>query len=183
MLNVKSTGIIRRIDDLGRVVVPKEIRRKLNIREGDLIEISVTEDSATFRKYSVFGKLAGCGNLLEGMYRLFKCPVLLCSRDQVADAFGIPKEQYEKRVYSKEFLEWMETQDDRIIEKYDPIPVINGSEMYADIALPIRAYGDMHGAIVMLMKKDGKPSDVSRAIRMTCVDLVVQSVESMLEAV
>ena len=46
-----KTGIIRRIDDLGRVVIPKEIRNKLNIKEGDPLEISVEGDKVCFEKY------------------------------------------------------------------------------------------------------------------------------------
>ena len=49
---MKATGIVRRVDDLGRVVIPKEIRRACNIREGDLLEIFLDEDGAVvFRKY------------------------------------------------------------------------------------------------------------------------------------
>ena len=48
---MKSTGIIRRIDDLGRVIIPKEIRRTLNIREGDPLEIFVADEMVCFQKY------------------------------------------------------------------------------------------------------------------------------------
>ena len=55
---MKETGIIRRIDDLGRVVIPKEIRRTLKIREGDPLKIYLTEDCVCFRKYSVINEQA-----------------------------------------------------------------------------------------------------------------------------
>lgn len=48
---MKATGIIRRIDDLGRVVIPKEIRRNYNIREGDPLEIFLEDDGVVFKKY------------------------------------------------------------------------------------------------------------------------------------
>lgn len=48
---MKATGIIRRIDDLGRVVIPKEIRRTLNIKEGDPLEIHVSDDMVCYKKY------------------------------------------------------------------------------------------------------------------------------------
>lgn len=55
---MKATGIVRRIDDLGRVVIPREIRRTLGIREGDLLEIYTEKDgSVIFRKYSVLGNI------------------------------------------------------------------------------------------------------------------------------
>lgn len=57
---MKATGIIRRVDDLGRVVIPKEIRRNLGIREGDPLEIFLHEDSVCFKKYTT--------NKLEKVY-------------------------------------------------------------------------------------------------------------------
>ena len=56
---MKATGIVRRIDDLGRVVIPKEIRRTMRIREGDPLEIYTDKDGGViFRKYSLMGALA-----------------------------------------------------------------------------------------------------------------------------
>ena len=54
---MKATGIIRRIDDLGRVVIPKEIRRTLKIREGDPLEIYIEKDCVCFKKYSALGEM------------------------------------------------------------------------------------------------------------------------------
>lgn len=55
---MKATGIVRRIDDLGRVVIPKEIRRSLKIREGDPLEIFIENNCVCFQKYSTLGSLA-----------------------------------------------------------------------------------------------------------------------------
>lgn len=61
---MKATGIIRRVDDLGRVVIPKEIRRRAGIREGDPLEISLYEDGVCFKKYTT--------NKLEKVYDAFR---------------------------------------------------------------------------------------------------------------
>ena len=61
---MKETGIIRRVDDLGRIVIPKEIRRKLGIREGDPLEIFLHEDCICFKKYTT--------DKLEKVYDAFK---------------------------------------------------------------------------------------------------------------
>lgn len=55
---MKATGIVRRIDDLGRVVIPKDIRRSLKIREGDPLEIFIENNCVCFQKYSTLGSLA-----------------------------------------------------------------------------------------------------------------------------
>lgn len=56
---MKATGIVRRIDDLGRIVIPKEIRRTMHIREGDPLEISVRSSEIVFKKHSLIGDLEG----------------------------------------------------------------------------------------------------------------------------
>ena len=55
---MKATGIVRRIDDLGRVVIPKEIRRTLKIREGDPLEILIEKNCVCFKKYSTLGSFS-----------------------------------------------------------------------------------------------------------------------------
>ena len=180
-MNSKSTGIIRRIDDLGRVVIPKEIRRTLSIREGDPLEIFVTEDTVMFQKYSVLGSLNKCGDILRGLYRLFESPVLLCDRNQAIDACGISKEEYENRCVSDAVSQWMERDVLTVIDGTNPIPILNGSELTADIAQPIRACGDLHGAIVMLNKKSGKSSNVPQEIRQSGLKLAAQIIASMIE--
>ena len=66
---MKETGIIRRIDDLGRIIVTKEIRRKLNIHEGDALELLMGEDFVAFKKYDperfVRSSLEGLRNTVE----------------------------------------------------------------------------------------------------------------------
>lgn len=61
---MKATGIIRRVDDLGRVIIPKEIRRSVGIREGDPLEIFLHEDGVCFKKYTT--------NKLEKVYDVFR---------------------------------------------------------------------------------------------------------------
>jgi len=76
---MKNTGIIRRIDDLGRVVVPKEIRRTLGIREGDPLEVFIIDDMICYKKYNSEGELAG---LLDKAYLLLEEKIEL-SEDEI----------------------------------------------------------------------------------------------------
>ncbi|MBQ7873987.1 MAG: AbrB/MazE/SpoVT family DNA-binding domain-containing protein [Oscillospiraceae bacterium] len=98
---MKATGIVRRIDDLGRVVIPKEIRRTMRIREGDPLEIFTDNDGEViFKKYSPIGELAGfAGQYAEVLYKVGGCPVVICDRDSVVTVSGVPKkEMLERRV-------------------------------------------------------------------------------------
>jgi AbrB family transcriptional regulator, stage V sporulation protein T len=80
---MKATGIVRRIDDLGRVVIPKEIRRTLRIREGDPLEIFVDRDGEVIlKKYSPISELGDFAKeYAEALYDSLGNPILICDRD------------------------------------------------------------------------------------------------------
>ena len=82
---MKATGIVRRIDDLGRVVIPKEIRRVLRIRDGDPMEIFTNrEGEVIFKKYSPVGELTPFAEqLCETMSKTTGYTVAICDRDAV----------------------------------------------------------------------------------------------------
>ena len=87
---MKATGIVRRIDDLGRVVIPKEIRRPQMIRVGDPLEIFVSSTGEViFKKYSPVGELAGeAEHLVEALYKNAGVSALVTDRDKVVAAAG-----------------------------------------------------------------------------------------------
>ena len=98
---MKATGIVRRIDDLGRVVIPKEIRRTLRIREGDPLEIyTATDGEVIFKKYSPVGELSVfASQYADVLARVSTMPTLVCDRDHVIAAAGVSKREYlERRV-------------------------------------------------------------------------------------
>ena len=82
---MKATGIVRRIDDLGRVVIPKEIRRTLRIREGDPLEIFTDrEGEIILKKYSPIGELGTLAKLYaESLAQTLSCTVCITDMDQV----------------------------------------------------------------------------------------------------
>ena len=90
---MKATGIVRRIDDLGRVVIPKEIRRTMRIREGDPLEIYTSSDGEViFKKYSPIGEMGeSAAQVAEIMHRLAGCPVAVFDRDHVVSVSGAAK--------------------------------------------------------------------------------------------
>ena len=92
---MKATGIVRRIDDLGRVVIPKEIRRTLRIREGDPLEIFTNTDGGViFRKYSPVGELSSFAEqYAEVLSKTANVPVLICDSDHVVAAAGVSKKR------------------------------------------------------------------------------------------
>ena len=108
---MKATGIVRRIDDLGRVVIPKEIRRTMRIREGDPLEIYTSNDGEViFKKYSAIGEMSENANqVADIMHKLAGCPVVVFDRDHVVATSGVTKKEFSERRVSPELEELMES--------------------------------------------------------------------------
>ena len=92
---MKATGIVRRIDDLGRVVIPKEIRRTMRIREGDPLEIYTDKDGGViFKKYSLMGGLVDfAGQLCETLHRTTGQVTVITDRDTCIAVAGVPRRE------------------------------------------------------------------------------------------
>ena len=97
---MKATGIVRRIDDLGRVVIPKEIRRTLRIREGDPLEIFVDRDGEVIlKKYSPISELSDFAKeYAEALFDSLGNPVLICDRDSYIALAGSSKKDYLNKI-------------------------------------------------------------------------------------
>lgn len=93
---MKATGIVRRIDDLGRVVIPKEIRRTLRIREGDPLEIFVDRDGEVIlKKYSPIGELGDFAKeYADSLYEAIGHTALIADRDAIIAVAGAPKKEF-----------------------------------------------------------------------------------------
>lgn len=98
---MKATGIVRRIDDLGRVVIPKEIRRTLRIREGDPLEIFTDrEGGVILKKYSPIGDLSEFSKgYTDSLQQTIGNIVMICDKDTIISISGAPKKEYlEKKI-------------------------------------------------------------------------------------
>ena len=81
---MKATGVVRRIDDLGRIVIPKEIRRNLKIRDGESLEIFVDGDNIVLKKFSIMRNVDDyASNLVDSMYSILKKSVIITDGDSV----------------------------------------------------------------------------------------------------
>ena len=151
---MKATGIVRRIDDLGRVVIPKEIRRTMRIREGDPLEIYTSRDGEViFKKYSLMGGVEDfAAQLCETMSRSTGSICAVTDRDTViAVAGGGKRELMGKRITDQ--LE--QIMDCRRIYQYTgerpPVPVTDSSDkLTVSVAAPILAEGDLLGLVLFI---------------------------------
>ena len=151
---MKATGIVRRIDDLGRVVIPKEIRRTLRIREGDPLEIyTATDGEVIFKKYSPVGELSEfAAQYADVLARVSAMPTLVCDRDHVIAAAGVSRREYLERRVTPALENFMENRRSYSahIKSIDEVQPVEGVDHAAAIIYPIIAAGDVTGAVVML---------------------------------
>ena len=141
-------------DDLGRVVIPKEIRRTMRIREGDPLEIYTSGDGEViFRKYSPIGELSGhAGRYADVLYRMAGLPVVVCDRDQVIAAAGVPKKDYLSRRITPQ-LEKLELSRRSYLRDNASAPRISpaeGVDQGACVVIPVIADGDVTGSVMLL---------------------------------
>ena len=155
---MKATGIVRRIDDLGRVVIPKEIRRTMRIREGDPLEIFTDNDGEViFKKYSPIGELGTfASQYADVLQKSGGYPVIVCDRDHVISVAGLPKKELLERRVSAALEELMESRRNYYRESGDSknFQPIEGVDRHALVAAPIVASGDVCGAIMFMTGED-----------------------------
>lgn len=150
---MKATGIVRRIDDLGRVVIPKEIRRTLRIREGDPLEIfTATDGEVIFKKYSPIGELSSfASQYAEVLSRVGGLPVLIADRDHIIAAAGISKREFLERRISTVVESYMENRRTYSSAKEaTQLQPVEGVGAQAAVLCPIIAAGDVTGAVIFL---------------------------------
>ncbi len=155
---MKATGIVRRIDDLGRVVIPKEIRRTLRIKEGAPLEIYTGKDGEViFKKYSPVGELGDfAGDYAETLSKTSGHPICITDTDNVIAVSGVPKRELSDKKISADLERFMEEKT-TFISRGDKkqIPVIEGSEKYsAGVIAPIIAEGDTIGSVVFFSHEE-----------------------------
>lgn len=152
---MKATGIVRRIDDLGRVVIPKEIRRTMRIREGDPLEIYTDrEGEVIFKKYSPIGELAQfAGQYAETLNKTCGLSVVICDRDAIVACAGVPKREYSDRKISADAEHIIENR--QFYSSGDtPIYITDGASAAVSCLMPIIAEGDIAGCVASLAAPD-----------------------------
>ena len=153
---MKSTGVLRRIDDLGRIVIPKEIRKKLKIKNGESLEIFINDDAVVLKKYSYMSDLHEIAqNCSDSFYDVINNNILITDLDKVIAASGSLKKKYLGKEISKDVEDIInkrrttidnETQDIQITEK--------SSEECKYIISSFIVSGDAVGSVIILSDEE-----------------------------
>lgn len=179
---MKATGIVRRIDDLGRVVIPKEIRRTMRIREGDPLEIYTSRDGEViFKKYSLMGGLDDfAAQFCETLSKSCGAITAVTDRDTIiAVAGGGKRELMGKRITS----ELEQIMESRQIYQYSgegqAIPVSDSSDrLLANVAAPILSEGDLLGLVLFIGGTSAVPGDAEYKLAQTIAAFLGRHMES-----
>ncbi len=146
-------------DDLGRVVIPKEIRRSMRIREGDPLEIYTDSDGEViFKKYSPIGELGEfAAQYAEVLVKSTDIPVLICDRDHCIAASGLSRKEVLERRITPDLEDIVEARKTYYMTSNEQrrISPLEGVDYTAAIAAPIIASGDICGAVIFLMTEGG----------------------------
>ena len=180
---MKATGIVRRIDDLGRVVIPKEIRRTLRIRDGDPLEIYTEKDGEViFKKYSPMGDLTGfAAQICESIGRNAGRAAAVCDRDAVIAASGAGRRLLTDKRNSKAVEQLMEQRRSyRYTGDGAKLPVVDGEQYFIGAAAPITAEGDLMGCVMLLMDEsaDKLPTEFDQKLAQTVAGFLGRQMES-----
>jgi len=160
---MKATGIVRRIDDLGRVVIPKEIRRTMRIRVGDPLEIFTNDrDEMIFKKYSTMNSMREFAETIaDAVFRVTGEKVVIADRERIIAATGDRKRELLDRELSEKMLAIVQKRVAFTRNGEETQPMINSDESPdADLCIPIIVEGDIAGAVIAYeVKRVGEKAD------------------------
>ena len=173
-----TAGIVRRIDELGRIVIPKEMRRTMHLKEGDEMEILSNGDALTLRKYSSFESvLPIIKSTAKLLAKATDATVLFVDTSAVTVAEGRNKRAYQSAELSDGFSNTVRARRSEIIkgEGLREIFFDRDAECKYCVLEPVIVGGDLMGAALLLLETE--PSDVTRGYMNFCVELIASALQ------
>ncbi|MDD2435859.1 MAG: stage V sporulation T C-terminal domain-containing protein [Bacilli bacterium] len=148
---MKTTGIVRRIDELGRIVIPKEIRKNLRIKDGENLEISIDDKDIILKKYSVMKEIEDLGqSFTDCIYTYLKKNIMITNRDKVIAVSGTLRKEYLNQEISEQMNQCINRRES-ILEKYiKKIDIVDGVSIEGTYAIcTISVNGDSTGLVIV----------------------------------
>ncbi len=157
---MKATGVVRRIDDLGRIVIPKEIRKVLRIKEGDPLEVFTDkEGQVILKKYSPIGELSEFATeYAETLAKTTGHIACITDKDTVIAVSGASKREYLEQAISQDLEKIMDYKEAYISKENDNIsvPVTKNDKgekkNNSQVVYPIISDGDVIGSVILISK-------------------------------
>jgi len=179
---MKATGIVRRIDDLGRVVIPKEIRRTLRIREGDPLEIFTDKEGGViFKKYSQLGGVSDfAGQLCDTMSKAVGQVAVITDRDSCLAVGGTSRRELTDKRVTPELERLMDQRKTYQASSGSPLLLCEENDKYqVYTAVPILSEGDVLGCVALAAPQgDGRSTEVELILVQTAAAFLGKHMES-----
>ena len=157
---MKATGIIRRIDDLGRVVIPKEIRKNLRIKEGDNLEIFVVNEDIILKKYSMMNKINDLAQeLTDAIYTFMKHSIFITDTDQVVAASGPLKKKYLNKNISDFITESIKRRDKMIENHFKELNFIEEENITCSYVMSTILVNGEAAGMILIISEDEKMTE------------------------
>lgn len=182
---MKETGIVRKLDNLGRLVIPKEIRRCMRIKEGSPIEFGLLPSGEiVLCKYSLVGQISDYSDdFCDILGDIFDCIVLIGDRDKIISCFGISKKNTIGLKLSNEVLDVLDSKMSYVASVKDgttilPIFEEDKNTYYSELIYPITIQGDKEGVIALCQTKNDSKFDIEH---LTTLKLVAKFLSKQME--
>lgn len=179
---MKATGIVRRIDDLGRVVIPKEIRRTMRIREGDPLEIYTTRDGEViFKKYSLIGGLEDfAAQFCDTLSRSTDFTAAVTDRDAVIAVAGVGKRELLGKPVSDQLEKLMTERSIYHFGGMGAMPPVcqDNANFTAAVAAPVLCEGDVLGAVLFVTDQGRLAGDTECKLAQTVAAFLGKNMEN-----
>ena len=175
---METTGVVRRIDDLGRIVIPKEIRRTLRIKDGSSLEIFVEKDMVALKKYSSMKSLDDFAELYaDSINQTLGNIVIITDCDSVIACSGLSKKEYLGKHLSS-FLEKILVERENLSEdEFKEIEIIENKKIKVSFVInTIVSNGDVIG-LVCLLSKNNSMTDLDRKIALVAAQFLGKHIE------
>lgn len=155
---MKSTGVVRRIDDLGRIVIPKEIRRTFRIKNGESLEIFLENENIILKKYSSFDSLKNFyRNYVESVYSEINKSFIITDRDRIVAVSPDIRKQYIDKRISKKMESIIQNRENYFTKGTENFDIILDSKSNLKICCAVSTIivnGDAIGSVVMFSPKE-----------------------------
>jgi len=147
---MKATGVVRRIDDLGRIVIPKEIRRNFKINEGDSIEIFVDNNGIILKKYSLLDDMVEIAlNLVDVVRKIYGKNLIITDKERVIASVKELKSEYLGKELTNTIKERIEDRSESL-SNGDSLVITDSESLVNYYLVPIIANSDSLGSVILI---------------------------------
>lgn len=158
---MKATGVVRRIDELGRIVIPKEIRKNFRIKEGENIEIYIDDNNIILKKYSELKNVSDISsNIIDSVFSIINKDIIITDMSNIVELSPSLKNVFLTKELSVEYQNLISKRKKVIQKTSQNLLVTDQSIQQSYIMNPLIVNGDLIGSIVLFSKETITNSDL-----------------------